>query len=111
MPLIVDSETIPLSIDANGVWRVGGTRVTLDTVVIRFQEGASAEEIVDRYPSLNLADVYLVIGFYLRHQESVDQYLAERGALSDETERENRARWPNAGIRERLLARQANKSA
>lgn len=31
--------------DADGVVRVGGTRVTLDTIVFAFEEGATAEEI------------------------------------------------------------------
>ena len=103
--LIVDSEKTPLHADADGVWRVGGTRITLDSVIMRFREGATAEEIVQRYPSMELADVYLVVAFYLRHQASVDEYLAERAAQADEVERQNTARWSNIGLRERLLAR------
>lgn len=57
-------ETLPLEMDAHGVIRVGKTRVTLDTVVAAFDEGATAEEIVQQYPTLLLADVYSVIGYY-----------------------------------------------
>ncbi len=39
-------EWIPLALDADGVYRIGGTRVTLDLVVECFEAGASAEEIV-----------------------------------------------------------------
>ena len=35
----------------NGVILVGKTRVTLDTVVAVFDQGATAEEIAYRYPS------------------------------------------------------------
>jgi uncharacterized protein (DUF433 family) len=43
-----------------------------------FNQGATAEEIVNRYPSLNLADVYATIAFYLKHQSEVEAYLQQR---------------------------------
>lgn len=58
--------------------RVGNTGVTLETVVWTFHAGASPEDIVDQFPSLDLADVYEVIAYYLRHREEVDCYLAGR---------------------------------
>ena len=48
--LVIAAEPIPLEADSDGVVRVGGTRVTLGTVVAAFQEGATAEEIVFQYP-------------------------------------------------------------
>ncbi len=47
-------ETIPLARDGQGVWRVGGTRVTLDVVVRAFDGGAAPEEIVQRFPAPEL---------------------------------------------------------
>jgi uncharacterized protein (DUF433 family) len=70
MALQVLAEPAPLKADSDGVIRVGGTRVTLATIVIAFHQGATAETIVQQYPSLTLADVYAVIGYYLRHQNS-----------------------------------------
>jgi uncharacterized protein (DUF433 family) len=55
------TEPVPLQTDADGVIRIGGTRVTLDTLAAAFDAGATAEEIVQQYPSLALADVYSVI--------------------------------------------------
>jgi len=75
MSLSLATEPIPLMTDLNGVVRVGGTRVTLDTVVGAFREGATAEEIVQQYPSLQLADAYSVIAYYLRHLSEVESYL------------------------------------
>lgn len=46
--------TVPLTIGEDGVIRIGKTRVTLDTVVYAFQDGATAEEIASQYPSLDL---------------------------------------------------------
>ncbi len=72
------TELIPLQVDADDVIRVSGTRVTLDTLVAAFAEGATAEEITQQYPALNLADVYSVIGYYLRHPVEVQSYLRQR---------------------------------
>ena len=83
MPLVIVNEPIALEMAADGVWRVGGTRVTLDTVVAAFNEGATAEEIAQQYPSLKLADVYSVIGYYLRRRQEVDDYLTERQRASE----------------------------
>jgi len=50
MTLSIAVEPIPLKVDSDGVVRVGGTRVTLDTIVTAFNNGATAEEIVHQYP-------------------------------------------------------------
>jgi uncharacterized protein (DUF433 family) len=80
MTLTVAPETIPLTKDADGVIRVGNTRVTLDTVITAFLEGATPEEIVHQYPSLDLTDVYAVITYYLRRRAEVDAYLQDSAA-------------------------------
>ncbi len=64
----VVSDTMPLVCDDDGVLRVGGTRVPIDAVVAAFHSGATPEEILQQYPSLDLADIYAVLGYYLRHQ-------------------------------------------
>jgi len=63
MAFFISPEIIPLQADADGVIRVAGTRVTLETLIAAFSDGATAEEIVQQYPSLTLADVYSVIGY------------------------------------------------
>jgi len=105
MSLAVSPEPVPISTDKDGVVRVGTTRVTLDTVVSAFREGATSEEIVQQYPTLRLADVYSVIAYYLRHRVTVDTYLGDRSRLGEEARRENEARSDPTGIRDRLLAR------
>src|SRR5712664_515825 len=74
--LVVDE--IPLARDAQGTYRVGGTRVTLDLVVRAFNRGATAEEIVQKFDSLQLSDVYQVIGYYLKHADELAEYLETR---------------------------------
>lgn len=99
------TERVPIHTDADGVIRVGGTRVTLDTVVVAFDSGATAEEIVQQYPSVALADVYSVIGYYLRHPSDVRAYLTKRQQQSAEIRQQNEQRFDPSGMRERLLAR------
>jgi uncharacterized protein (DUF433 family) len=105
MALLVKAQPIPLETDANGVMRVAGTRVTLDTIVAAFNKGATAEEIVYQYPSLHLADVYAVIGYYLRQRPDVEAYLRQRQQQAEEICKQNEARFDPQGVRDRLLAR------
>ena len=105
MSLIIVDIPVPLKTDIDGVVRVGNTRVTLDTVVGAFKEGATAEEIVSQYPSLLLADVYAVIGYYLQRQPEVEAYLDQRQQIAGEVRKQNEARFNQQGIRDRLIAR------
>lgn len=105
MTLPLKAETLPLETDPHGVIRVGGTRVTLETVIGAFKDGAAAEEILERYPSVSLADIYAVIAYYLRHRDEVDAYIREQEKEAENVRLENEARFAPQGIRERLLAR------
>src|SRR5215471_2309557 len=98
-------ESFPLQVDSDGVIRVPGTRVTLDTVWAAFQGGATAEEIVQQYPSLSLADAYQAIGYSLRNSAVLNAYLAKRSEAAEEIRSSNESRWRPEGIRSRLLER------
>ncbi len=76
LPLHADNDSLRL--DAGGVVRVGKSRVKLDLVVDQYQSGVAPEEMVQAYDSLMLADVYSVIGYYLRHKDELDAYLNRR---------------------------------
>ena len=105
MNLIVETERIPLHEEADGVLRIAVTRVTLDSVVAAFDEGATAEEIVCQYPTLGLAAVYAVISYVLNHRPEVDSYLRRRKKRRQQVRSNNSARFCQDGIRQRLLAR------
>jgi uncharacterized protein (DUF433 family) len=107
MGLSIAPEPIPLSWSPDGVIQVANTRVTLDTVVAAHCDGATADEIARQYPSLELADVYAIIGYYLRHRAEVENYLTERQIQSDAVRRDSESRFDPAGVRDRLLARRA----
>lgn len=105
------SQPVPLVEDADGVVHVAGTRVTLDTVVYAFERGATAEEIVQQYPALPLADVYSVLGYLLRHRQAVAAYLAQRAKRRQTVQAENERQLDPTGIRHRLVVRRQTSSA
>jgi uncharacterized protein (DUF433 family) len=104
---IVDA--IPLAKDADGAYRVAGSRVTLDVIVRAFNRGATAEEIVQDFPSLQLSDVYQVIGYYLKHGSELAQYFERRARGERELLAAHEAEWSPRGLRERLLARRKSR--
>jgi uncharacterized protein (DUF433 family) len=103
-------ETIVLEMEPDGVIRIGGTRVPLETVIAAFQDGATPEEIVQQYPSIPLGDVYQVVGYYLSHRAEIESYLDTRLSQASQTKQANEARWKPDGIRERLLSRRRGPS-
>jgi uncharacterized protein (DUF433 family) len=80
MALVIEATPVPLDTNQHGVVHVRGSRVTLETIVVAFEQGATAEEIVQQYPTLRLADVYAIISDYLRHRAEVTTYPREREA-------------------------------
>lgn len=71
-----------------GLWRVAGTRVSVDSVVHAFWRGSTPEQIVQDYAALSLAQVYGVIHFYLTHRTAVDVYLKTQDRLDKKLRRE-----------------------
>jgi uncharacterized protein (DUF433 family) len=98
----IEDQKVPLSLDERGLFRVAGTRVTLDCVVEMWQDGAGPEEIVEHFDALRLDDVYAVITYYLRHQDEVEQYLAQQREESETAQPGVQGKFPVA-LREKLL--------
>src|SRR5260221_10597693 len=61
----------------DGVYRIGDTRVSLDSIVYAYRRGASPESIQRSFPSLTLEQVHGALAFYLSHQTEVDRYLVQ----------------------------------
>jgi uncharacterized protein (DUF433 family) len=81
IPTAID---LPLRTETDGTIRIGSTRVTLDVVIELFHTGLTAAEIASELDSLNPADVYVVIGYYLAHRAELDAYLTKREARADD---------------------------
>lgn len=73
--LPIRAEFPPLLVDEGGVIRVGKSRVSLDVVVEQFENGSTPDDTVRAYDTLELADVYAVVAYYLRHRAEVRAYL------------------------------------
>ena len=110
MSLVIDANPVPLEATAEGVLRVAGTRVTLDTIIAAFKQGNSPALIAEQYPTVSLEHVFSIIAFYLRRRAEVDDYLAARNTFRDEVRKQAEQRWPQEGIRERLLQRRSQVS-
>lgn len=97
--MVIEPLSVPL-VEQDGELRVTGTRVPLQYLVYAYRQGASAEEIAARYPSLTLAQVHVLLAYYLEHQEEINAYILEREAdgLSSRIE----ARFPTEDLRARL---------
>jgi len=93
-----------------GVVRVGGTRVSLDSIIIAFQQGDSPESIAEQFPAVPLADVFAVVSYYLRHRAEVEAYLVEREQAEEAVRKKCAERFPQEGLREKLLARRNSQS-
>ena len=74
-------------------------------VVRAFNRGATAEEIAQDFPVLELSEVYQVIGYYLRHSKELAEYLQERERTEAKLLADHIDEWRPPGLRERLLAR------
>jgi len=108
MPLPLEADPSPLRAGHDGTIRIGQTRVPLETVVHAFNEGATAEEVAYRYPTLELADISATITYYLRHRIEVDEYIQGQETRTQELHRKIEAQQPDRrGLRERLLARRS----
>jgi len=76
--------------NVDGVFRVGDTRVSLDSLVYLFHEGISAEGMVESYPSVTLEQVHGALAFYLANRKEIDAYLADGQRAAELQHRQSR---------------------
>lgn len=100
----IHADPVPLQADEDGVIRIQGTRLTLDTIITAYQQGEPLQAIAEDF-SLSLPDVHAAIAYYLRHQDEIDGYLDRRRREAEELREKVETRFPPEGIRDRLIAR------
>ncbi|HME05895.1 MAG TPA: DUF433 domain-containing protein [Bryobacteraceae bacterium] len=61
----------------NGGYYVAGARVSLDSIVYLYRDGASVESIQDDFPSLSLEQIHGAIAFYLAHPKAIDENISQ----------------------------------
>jgi uncharacterized protein (DUF433 family) len=110
MNMPIQPVAVPLFDDGHGGLRVTGTRVLLERIIHAFEDGATPEGIVQSYDTLQLADVYAVLTWYLRHKAEVQDYLHKRAEEAETIRRTIEAKQPDrVELRARLMARRAQK--
>jgi uncharacterized protein (DUF433 family) len=111
MAILEKTQAMPLRLMEDGTIRVANSRVTLDSVVHHYKLGASAEQIAQKFPTLDLADVYAAITYYLNHEETIEEYLRQQEAEADEVQKKIESdpqyQKQSAEIRARLLTRES----
>ena len=107
MSLATATLATPFTTDEHGVIRIGTSRVALERIVHAFDAGASAEEIVESYPTVELGDVYATIAFILKSRPEIDAYMAESEAEAERIQREWEASYPTSELRRRIRERAA----
>jgi uncharacterized protein (DUF433 family) len=96
----------PLRLEEGGAVRVGNSRISLDLLVERYENGMTPEDMARVYDTLELADVHAVIAYYLRHREEVRGYLKRGDDEAEALRAKIEAEHPRVS-REELLARRS----
>jgi uncharacterized protein (DUF433 family) len=109
--LPLHAEAPPLRVDEGGALRVGKSRISLDLIVEQYQNGMAPEDMVRAYDTLELADVYAVIAFYLRHANEVRTYLKQRAEEAESLRAKIEAERPRVSAEELLARRSAKEKA
>jgi len=104
--LPVEADLPPLRLDEGGAVRIGKTRISLDVIVEQYASGMTPEDMVRAYDTLDLADVYAVVAYILRHPDEVRAYIDRRGKEAEALRVKIEAERPRIS-REELLARRA----
>lgn len=103
--------SVPLIVTEHGTIRIKGSRVSLDSIIHHFKLGATAEQIVQSFPSLSLGDIYSSIAYYLTHREEIEEYLEqqemEADALQEQLESNPEYQAETAELRSRIMGQWA----
>ena len=68
-------------LDDHGAYRVGQTKISLDSVVYGYKHGQAAESIAEDFPDLTLEEVNGAIAFFLNNRQLVEDYLVRQNEL------------------------------
>ncbi len=101
----IHQDPVPLEAWEDGSIRIRGTRIHLYLLVETWQQGAPLEYICNYvYSSLNIADAYAAIAYFLRHQDALTEYFRKQDDAADQAMKEYTSRPEYQAEREKLLA-------
>jgi uncharacterized protein (DUF433 family) len=100
--VVVEYPSSPYIYQLNRSLYVAGSAVSLDSVVIHYQEGASPAQIVESFPTLQLWQVYGALAYYLQHEQLIGEYVTEGEREFEIARAESRKDPRSAALWERL---------
>lgn len=103
MEITFTATTPPLSVDNDGTIRVSHTRVTLRTLITAYKQGATPEQIAKEFTTLKLANVYLILGYYLEHEAEIDMYLNAQDQRAADLRRQSDEAFHKTALYKRLM--------
>jgi uncharacterized protein (DUF433 family) len=71
--------------------RIAGTGVSVQRIVVLYQQGLAPEEITAEIPHLTLAQVYAALAYYHANREEVDSDIAAEESEANRLEEEHLA--------------------
>lgn len=101
----------PLRVHPGGVIRIGESRISLDLIVEQYENGMSPEDMVRAYESLDIAQVYAALAFYLQNKEALRAYFRQREAEAGELRLKIESERPRMPQRELTSQSSAKESA
>lgn len=90
------ADPLPLVRDTTGVIRVGGTRVSLDSLLASYLAGASIDDLRAGFPELSLYEIHTSIAYYHKHLDEVRRSLDSRRQQAEAAETRIRQDFPDA---------------
>ena len=85
--------TIPLQTNEDGTIHVRDSRVTLDILISRYQQGKNPEAIHESFPTVSVDQIYAIIAYYLANREKLDNYLQQRKVNAEQIRQEIEANY------------------
>lgn len=76
MSSMLDSLLVSTPDVCGGRMRIDGTRITVHRIAELYRQGHSAEDIVQVYPHLSLAQVYAALAWFHANREQIEAELA-----------------------------------
>ncbi|MCU0466788.1 MAG: DUF433 domain-containing protein [Anaerolineae bacterium] len=103
MTFPIQTLTVPFEADEAGGFKIKGTRIPIDNILLAYQRGQTPEQIVQDFDVLRLTDVYATIAYYLQNREEVEAYLARRQAEEEVIKQEILAQPHMVMLREKWM--------
>src|SRR5262249_23125114 len=99
-----EKQDVPLVLTNDGIIKIRGSRVTLDSIIYSFRQGDTPIQIQEGFPTLSLSDVYGAIYYYLEHADAIEEYVRNQQKEAEEASRIVESQTENPVLTERIRA-------